>query len=114
MTLKPPIIKLEDERPASKGSGVCFYCHKKVGKRHADDCVLWTRPVTIRLSVEYIIEVPHFWDKDRIEFHRNDSSWCAGNALDELDDRFASENPCLCSAAVFEYVGEVEGSDADI
>lgn len=98
-----PIVKKEDERPAGKGSGHCFYCPSKIGKPHAKDCVLYTKTVTIRMIIEYPIEVPNAWDKDRIEFHRNESSWCVNNAIDELQE-LDKENGCFCGVTKFELV----------
>jgi len=46
------------------------------------------------MVVEYDIKIPNFWDKDNVEFHRNESSWCADNALDELK-RLVKED-CMC------------------
>jgi hypothetical protein len=53
------------------------------------------------MTVEYEIEVPAYWDKHAIEFHRNESSWCAGNALDELK---AINDGCLCPVTEYEYI----------
>lgn len=65
------------------------------------------RRVKVRMIVEYDVGVPADWTPHDIEFHRNDSSWCCSNALDELEI-FAQANDCLCNATRFEYVGEVE------
>lgn len=100
--MSTPIVE-KDTRP--EGDIKCFYCSQPVGKPHKDDCVIWTREVVVRMTVEYAIEVPHFWDKEMIEFHRNDSSWCANNALDELAE-LENGNHCLCPVAKFEYVRE--------
>jgi hypothetical protein len=107
----------------------CFYCRVPIGADHKSDCVLISRRVVVRLesegfdvSHEYEIVVPAAWTAEDIEFHRNDSSWCADNALDELpsdvvaklgrthdeDDEDATRD-CLCGAVSFVYVGEVEG-----
>ena len=103
--MKKFIVTKEDERPAGKGSGHCFYCPSKIGEEHAKECVLRKRKVIIRLAVEYPIEVPESWTKEQIEFHRNESSWCKDNALDELKE-FIKQNGCLCDKADIEYVEE--------
>lgn len=94
-------------RPASDKRR-CFYCQQEIGAEHKDDCVLINRKVRIRMTVEYDIEVPAHWDANQIEFHRNEGSWCADNALKELEDAFG-ENGCMCGAAKFEFVGETDG-----
>jgi len=108
-------------RPASDERR-CFYCHQPIGGVHDDDCVLVCRKVYVRMEVIYPVEVPAFWDKDMVEFHRNESSWCKSNAVDELHELFCQppirslrdmlENPdaqCMCGSATFEYVEDVDG-----
>ena len=105
----PPIVTEADERPNGKGSGHCFYCPSRIGERHAAECVIWTRPVVVRMAVEYTIEVPHSWTAHNIEFHRNEGTWCADNALDELQKLSNEESrSCLCPMTTFTYVGEAE------
>jgi hypothetical protein len=74
------------------------------------------KKVRIRMTVEYDVEYPVDFDADMIDFHRNDSSWCANNAIrelhqvaDELKDVFDSPNSeeCLCRAVEFEYLHDV-------
>ena len=62
------------------------------------------------MIVEYPIDVPRAWTPEQVEFHRNESSWCADNALTELDALAKTgddESPCLCDHVRFEYVGEL-------
>lgn len=83
----------------------CFYCRQIIGTPHDFSCVLLKRKVKVRLTVEYEVDVPAEWDKEQIEFHRNEGSWCANNALDELTALFRSENsPCMCELSHFEVV----------
>lgn len=89
-------------RPAGKPDE-CFYCQQKVGQPHKYDCVCVTKKVKVKCTIEYEIEVPHFWTKEQIEFHRNLSSWCSDNLIDELQEISDSGN-CLCNSATFEYL----------
>lgn len=106
MNKLPPLVKQSDEAPAGKGSGHCFWCPSKIGTPHAAECPCWTKTVTIKMTIEYSIDVPHSWTKDQIEFHRNEGTWCGDNAIAELE---ALEG-CLCSYAKFEYVGETSAA----
>lgn len=100
------IVTPDAERPAGT-AGRCFYCQREVGAKHDPACVLIKRRVRIRMTVEYEVDVPACWTDEDIEFHRNDGTWCANNALTELDALFGSEDgPCLCVAAKFAYVAE--------
>ena len=59
--------------------------------------------------MQYEVSVPADWDKDMVEFHRNESSWCAGSLVDELGDM--DSEPCLCCACEFRCItirGDVE------
>lgn len=79
---------------------VCFYCLRPVGSPHKGDCVLIKKKVLIRMTVEYEISVPASDYKGEIEFHRNESSWCADNAFDELE-ALRDKHGCLCHVAKF-------------
>lgn len=88
----------------------CFYCQEPKGGEHDVECVIRERTVVIRMVVEYVIDVPEHWTPKDIEFHRNDGSWCADNALEELAE-LRGEDGCICSLARFEYVREATGED---
>lgn len=96
----------EAMRPASD-KRQCFYCQQAIGEVHKPNCVLISRKVKVRMTVEYEVEVPAHWDKSNIEFHRNEGSWCTNNAIDELTSIFEGEeeNGCMCSCTEFEYLG---------
>lgn len=99
--VSPFVVTEKAQRPANM-NGKCFYCHQKIGDKHKVDCVLVKKKVKVKmkLEVEYEVEVPADWDKDQIEFHRNEGSWCANNALEELENL----EGCLCDDAEFEYM----------
>lgn len=101
------IVTAAAQRPASM-NGKCFYCHQPIGENHKDDCVLINKKVRVQMTVEYEISVPADWDKEMIEFHRNEGSWCASNAVNELAELFDSDDrdTCMCSAAHFEYLSD--------
>lgn len=85
----------------TNGDVRCFYCSEPVGGWHKADCVRFTKKVMVRAIIEYEIEVPDFWQKENIEFHRNEGSWCTDNMLDELEALSESEG-CLCHCVRFE------------
>lgn len=102
---KVVLVTSDDERVANRGSGECFYCNQAIGTEHTWECVTVKRRVKLRMTVEYEVDVPRSWDKDIIESHRNDGSWCANNAIEEL--RGLSERyGCICVDTNFEYLGE--------
>lgn len=103
--MQPPKVLVDDDgiRPAGQPDE-CFYCNQKVGQPHKQDCVILNRKVKVRYSYEIEIEVPHFWDKETIEFHRNDSSWCADNSLDDIEEYSKSRGGCLCGCFSAEVI----------
>lgn len=111
MSKYPPIVKKDDERPAGKGSGHCFYCPGKIGKRHAEDCVLWTKKVLVRMTVEYPREVPMFWTQNNIEFHLNEGTWCGDNAVDELQEL---PDDYVCQHSEFKYIKDLDEETDEI
>lgn len=97
------IVTEKAERPNGR-KGLCFYCGRKVGESHAFDCVLISKKVRLRMTVEYEVRVPAHWDKDRVEFHRNESSWCADNAVAELQELLSDDSCTLCGCTEFEML----------
>lgn len=87
----------------------CFRCNAKLGDQHNADCVHRKRVVNVTVQITYPILVPEHWDAEMIEFHRNESSWCAGSAFSELSNwfEFMDENDLdPCARFKFEYHSE--------
>lgn len=105
-----PLVDENDDgiRPAGK-SDVCFYCNQKVGEPHGRDCVVVTKTVKLRYSFKIEVDVPHFWEKSDIEFHRNEGTWCADNALSDISD-FAKKHGCLCDVFEAKFLEIVDGT----
>lgn len=102
-------------RPAGKPDE-CLYCNSKKGEQHDPSCVIRTRTVVVRMSLEYVVAVPEDWDAGSIEFHRNDSSWCSNNAQEEVELLFKhvlDREECLCNRMTFGYVREATEEDED-
>lgn len=88
----------------------CFYCHQPIGAFHGPKCVLVKKRTTVRMTVEYEVEVPAHWDQHMVEFHRNDGTWCASNAVEELRvlvEKLEEDGGggCLCNQTHFHYLG---------
>ena len=105
-----PVVLENDDgiRPAGEPDKCFFYCGQKVGQPHGRDCVTITKIVKVRYTFEVDIEVPHFWGSGDIEDHRNESSWCADNAFDEIDAYVGDACACGCFSAKF--VSEVDAT----
>lgn len=104
----PPIVIAADSRPAGV-AGECFYCRQLVGSPHSETCVLWTRKVLVRFEITMPVDTPHSWTEEDINFHFQDSSWCASNVVEMLQElENSTDNGCLCPYVTAEYVGEVE------
>jgi hypothetical protein len=91
-------------RPAGH-PGQCFYCLRALGQPHVSDCVLIVKRVRVRMSIDYERYVPATWDKDMVEFHMNESSWCKSNAIEEIES-FNKRLGCLCHIAEFEHLSD--------
>ena len=99
--MKQFIVTEKAQRPADM-NGCCFYCQQPIGQPHKPDCVLISKTVKVRAIIEYKISVPSDWDEHAIEFHRNESSWCADNMIRELEELRKGEGGCLCNYVEFE------------
>ncbi len=98
-----PLVAVNDDgiRPAGPPDE-CFYCQQKVGTSHKLDCVCVSKKVRLRYSFDVEIEVPHSWTPEQIEFHRGESSWCASNAITELQDMFPDTDGVACPCSIFD------------
>ncbi len=92
-------------RPASQERR-CFYCQNPIGEKHSSDCVLVGQKAKVRMIVEYEVVIPASWEKENVEFHRNEGTWCAGNALDELK-KVDEEDGCLCQRTKYEFIEKI-------
>ncbi len=81
-----------------------------MGEEHAQNCVCRKRTVVVEYKFTVCLEFPvDFSDKD-IEFNRNDSTWCANNALMELDNT-CEAGRCLCPRFEAKYIREATEQD---
>jgi hypothetical protein len=127
----PLVDPLDDGiRPAGK-SDECFYCGQRVGRPHDRECVIVTKRVEMRVEARlpsgevlrgtWQFDDPYFWDAGMVEFHKNESSWCASNfmnvaerngdvawdpgsegAFEKLGELDTEEN-CLCGVLSFTF-----------
>lgn len=106
-----PVIE-DDSRPAGVPDR-CFYCNEPHGSQHKIGCAIRQRTVVVRAIIEYVVDVPEDWEQHDIEFHRNDGSWCADNALTELDE-LSERAGCLCAVTRYEYLREATKEDEEM
>lgn len=117
----------------------CFYCNARVGQEHDRGCTTIYQIVKYRVYMNldaratesdkgievgtFTREDPIQWDTYFCDFHKNDSSWCADNALDTIvwykeeykkqlythlgkqypDEDEDIDTECACSALRFEF-----------
>lgn len=102
-------------RPAGP-SDECFYCQIKVGGEHKLSCVIRTRTVVVKVTLDIVVRLPEYWDSDRIEFHYDKSSACKNNLVGELVElkkRMGPTDSCLCSAGEVAFVREATEEDEE-
>ncbi len=104
-------VKPEDVRPA-RPDGTCFYCRTPLGEEHAKGCVIRDRTIVVDVTFRLVRKVPEDWDEHDINFHMNDSSWCASNILGEIES-VDLEDRCLCDRFSGTYVGEASVEDEE-
>lgn len=109
------VTPLNGPRTAGKPTE-CFYCHQPLGERHKDDCVCFAKVVMVRVEMTIPRVVPAHWTQHDIEFHMNDSSWCASNIINDLqrmDEADEDNCRCLCSDFRGEFLREATADDLD-
>lgn len=107
---QPPVVTADDKGIRTNWeSDACSFCQQKVGQRHRTSCVIWTRPVKLRLVVEYSSDEPVSFTPEFIRFRYNEATYCMDNLLDMLT-ALAEAHGCLCSApgVSIEYVSEID------
>lgn len=128
-----PLVDPKDDgiRPAGKPDQ-CFYCRQRVGNPHALDCVIVEKLIEMRVEATvngrvylgvWRLKEPHYWTKESSEFHKNESSWCAGSLMRERDsgsvtwedglvvwDELAKVGDCLCEALNFKFLRVVDAT----
>lgn len=65
---------------------------------------------------ELLIKEKRFIKEEILRGLRNHGSWCANNALEELNklkSELKNEVKCLCNIAKFEYLGDASGPFLD-
>lgn len=117
-----PLVVTNDDgiRPAG-APDACFYCAKKVGAHHAQDCVVVTKTLRLKADIEVFgafewdEKVPFYWDDARVIFRYNLGTWCAGNVMRKMShaqlDALETAHPgntCLCDVAKVGIVGVVD------
>lgn len=109
-------------RPAGK-QDECFYCQEKIGGYHKEDCVMRSKTVVVDYTFRMVLTFPISFDKDMIEFNRNDATWCADNALNELikSQKYLAKQEnciykCMCRADKFKakFIREATEKDEEI
>lgn len=102
----PTVLPDDDGIRTAGNPDECFYCQSKVGEQHKPDCVCVLKRVKVRYSFEIEVSIPWGWDAQNFEFHRNESSWCANNAIDEIQESIKGEE-CLCQGFKAEFIEEI-------
>lgn len=105
-------VEPQDERPA-RPDGRCFYCDEPIGGKHKKTCVIPSRIVRVKFSVEVEVTAPlaEGFDDDWVNHHYNESSWCGSNLISLLEQVEQESDGCLCSVVSAKVVDNGRGSD---
>jgi hypothetical protein len=93
----------------------CFYCNTPKGEIHEEECVIRSRTVVVRFSIDLVVDVPESWQASNIEFKYNEGTWCANNITEMLTETVhrmdAAGIGCLCDTLSAEFVREADSID---
>ena len=126
----PSVDRHDDGIRAYGPPDKCFYCRRKVGAAHGPECVIVTKRIELSVRAKlpsgvYVgtwqLTEPHAWDSQSSEFHKNESSWCSGNFLEERAsvvwdgaepweelDALHDGGDCLCNRLSFTFLRVVD------
>lgn len=97
------IVTKEATRPNGNKTA-CFYCRQPIGTEHHATCVLIKKKVQVQVTFLREMEVPAHWEKDDMEYHWNDSSWCVNNLFRDIGEHIGGES-CMCPFTEIIYMG---------
>lgn len=100
-------------RPAGKPDE-CFYCAEPLGADHKPDCVCRLKVVMVEVTMTIPRLVPASWDAGMVDFHLNDSSWCADNIEGDLARYMAAKGadaPCMCGRFSGKFLRDADADD---
>ena len=70
------------------------------------------KKVLIKITVEHIIDAPHEWGEEMVNFYLNDSSHCISNdLLDAAEDRFRDDGTTSWLDMDASYVRDANDDD---
>lgn len=104
-------VKPDDVRPA-RPDGTCFYCRVPLGGEHNKGCVIRTKTIVQDFTIRLVLRVPEDWDAAMIDFHKNDSSWCASNIVERIKSVDTDER-CLCDRTSAKFIREATAADEE-
>jgi len=117
----PWIVEDEGIRPVGDPDK-CFYCRRPKGSEHTEECVIRTRTVVCKMTIDIVMEVPESSTPDQIEFHINDSSSCVNNIVEKMSEQLERWNevrdkegasPCFCFVAEGKFLREATEDDEE-
>lgn len=72
------------------------------------------KKVLLKATITLEAEVPDDWNEEMINFHFNESSWCADNLINMLNNtikKLDDKEDCLCRYTEIEYLRDGEIGD---
>lgn len=83
----------------------CFFCKKKIGDLHTNECLEPRKTVQVRFTVEVKGTMPDVWENQRIEEYLNNDDWrCKGDLREVLLELMHEKRGCMCKYAHAEVV----------
>lgn len=73
----------------------CLYCRQPVPD-HSPECTVPQRTVVLEMRIKFVASIPANWDQSMIEFHRNDSSYCSSNDIEQIYKE-SIQTPGICT-----------------
>jgi len=103
-----PIVRVEDDVILPDLWKSRCGCQSRIGDPHKSDCVCVVKKVRLKLEIMVEVDVPHFQEKEDIEFHYGESSWCANNIIDWMESHITKDQECLCDRTKVNFVETVD------
>jgi hypothetical protein len=115
------ITKDNGPRPAGKPNE-CFYCHRKIGQQHANDCPCRHRTIVVEARIRYVTVTSEYVTPESFNARHDCSdgagTWCGDNVFKDMErcglNSDAPEGePCACDSVKVLYIREASPEDEE-
>lgn len=108
-TFKAMTFKVTKKSERDGKPGQCYYCNKKIGETHEDDCVFVRKDVVVEIRFFLDQDVPAFWGENDCKFYF-EKKICVNDLFKGVVKVMGDHDKCKCDTNAIEvkYIGSIK------